>query len=382
MSNSTTNTKLTLASLLTIAGTHFITPISVAANIDDQPNILMVLSSYGEKNADGELVKPGYEFDEMSKSYLVFKAAGANVTFASPSGGKLIADKYDANKAYNQAFLADDKAVQLLSTSIKLNHVNTKNYDAVYVVGGKGPMFDLATNDDVKQVIKAVYQDNGVVGAVCHGPAALLDIKLNNGTYLVAGKRISGFTNQEETAFTKKWQLPFYLEDKLIEQGANYRKDGLMLNQVSIDGRIITGQNPFSTADAAKAMVAELGLATDKLPEFKDDRTIKLAEQFFADRTSALQEFKQNQAQYDTMLLGMLGLYQSKFATSQAELDVAILLMETTQQAINHPMLDTAIAKAYLNKNELAKATKVLKTSQQKHPDNETIIAMLKGLAE
>ncbi|MFD2166106.1 type 1 glutamine amidotransferase domain-containing protein [Thalassotalea euphylliae] len=369
--------------LSTIALISALTGVTNTANANEQaPNILMVLSSYGEKSDDGEVIKPGFEFDEMSKSYLVFDQAGANVTFASPKGGKLIADKYDPQKRYNQAFLKDEEAVKALDTTIRLKDIDANLYDAVYVVGGKGPMYDLANDVDVKRIIAAIYEDDGVVGAVCHGPAALLDVQLSDGQYLIADKRVSGFTNQEETAFTKKWKLPFSLEDKIKAQGAHYQRDGLMLNQVSIDDRIVTAQNPFSTADAAKALVQELGLSVDGIEDFKDDRTVKLAEMYFADRQLAAKEFANNTEQYDTVLLAMLGVYQSKFANTQVELDVAIAIMEQTQSAVNHPMLDTSIAKAYTNKNQTAKAVNVLQKSQKKFPDNEAIASMLAELSE
>ncbi|WP_448552341.1 type 1 glutamine amidotransferase domain-containing protein [Thalassotalea montiporae] len=346
------------------------------------PAVLMVLSSYGEKGDDGQLVKPGYEFDEMSKSYLVFKAAGVAVTFASPNGGEPIADKFDKNKAYNQAFLNDKQAVDLLGSTLKLSQVEPAKFDAVYVVGGKGPMFDLATNSTVKDIIRQVYENKGIVGAVCHGPAALLNVKLSNGDLLIANKRVSAFTNEEENAFTKKWQLPFMLADKLAENGANYQQDGLMLNQVSVDGRLITGQNPFSTTDAAKAVVAKLGLPVPQHIDFKDDRTIKLAEAFFNNREAAEQEFIANGERYDAMLLAMLGLYQAKHATRQIELDIGLMLMELVQAKVNHPMLDTAIAKAYLDKSDTQTAVKLLKTSKAKFPDNEQIASLLLTLSE
>ena len=148
---------------------------------DEQKHILMVLSSYGEKNNEGELVNPGYEFDEMSKSYLVFKSAGADVTFASPKGGELLADKFNKSKAYNAQFLADKEATTKLANTHKLSELDSQDFDAIYIVGGKGPMFDLVNDKSLKRHIKSIYLDDGVIGAVCHGPAALLDIKLNDG---------------------------------------------------------------------------------------------------------------------------------------------------------------------------------------------------------
>ncbi|WP_285763946.1 type 1 glutamine amidotransferase domain-containing protein [Biformimicrobium ophioploci] len=355
--------------------------ISVAAEVGN-PKVLMVLSSYGEQDAEGKLVKPGYEFDEMSKSYLVFAASGAQVTFASPNGGKLVTDKYDASKPYNEKFLANQDAVAALESTRKLSDIRSADYDAVYVVGGKGPMFDLAKDQNVKRIIQEVYEDDGIVGAVCHGPAALLDVKLGDGSHLVDGKRISAFTNEEESVFTKAWTMPFQLEDKLVEQGAVFRQDGLMLNQVSIDGRVITGQNPFSTADTARAVVKALGLENDGSLEFRDDRTIMLVERFFADRVAAMQDFTAHMDRYDPMLLAMFGVYQARYANTQAELDVALTLMQATQETIKHPMLDVAIAKGFLAKNDSRQARVVLTASNQKFPENEEISGLLESLTD
>lgn len=344
---------------------------------DEQKHILMVLSSYGETDAQGELIKPGYEFDEMSKSYLVFKAAGAKVTFASPKGGKVLADKYNKAKQYNAKFLDDKSAVAQLENTQKLATLNHQDFDAVYVVGGKGPMFDLATDNSVKQIIKQVYENDGVIGAVCHGPAALLDVKLSSGEYLLAGKRVSGFTNLEESAFTKKWQMPFSLANKLSEQGALYQQDSLMFNQVSFDGNLLTGQNPFSTTDTAIAVAKKLGLTLEKNIEFKDDRTIKLAEQFVADKTAALATYNASKQDYDSMLLAMLGVYLGKHAQSQMERDAALTLLKVTSSDINHPAIELAIAKTLLADNDFNTAKNHLSAAQKKFPENPEIATLL-----
>ncbi|WP_096085961.1 DJ-1/PfpI family protein [Agaribacterium haliotis] len=343
--------------------------------------ILMVLSSYGEKNTDGELVKPGYEFDEMSKAYLVFKHAGADVDFTSPKGGELVTDNYDKNKRYNQSFLADEAAVHALASSLKLSDINADNYDAVFVVGGKGPMFDLRDNKQLKRVIRDIYERGGAVGAVCHGPAALLDIKLSDGSYLVGGKRISAFSNEEEAVFSKKWQLPFLLEDELSAQGAVFRQDALMLNQVSVDQRLVTGQNPFSTADTAKALVEQLGLEFDAGLEFKDDKTVKLVEAFFKDRKQAAKQYQQTPESYDTMLLAMLGVYHARYAKSEIERDVAIVLMQQTIDEIKHAALYTALVEAYIDENELAQAAQLLKQSKALFPDDQGLATLRTQLA-
>ena len=213
----------------------------------EAPNVVMVLSSHGQQGDNGELIQPGYEFDELSKAYRVFKANGVNVIFASPKGGKPLADEFDKEKPYNQAFLEDTHAVTALSATYKISSIDDEDVDAIFVVGGKGPMFDLYQHAPLKKLIADVYENNAVVSAVCHGPAALVDVKLSNGQYLVADKRVNGFTNQEEQAFGKKWRphFDFLLEDKLTERGAQFTQSGVMLSHVEKDGKVITGQNPF-----------------------------------------------------------------------------------------------------------------------------------------
>ncbi|WP_448213648.1 type 1 glutamine amidotransferase domain-containing protein [Colwellia sp. MEBiC06753] len=351
---------------------------SALANSVDAPHVVMILSSYGELDENGELVKPGFEFDELSKAYLVFKQNGVKVTLASPKGGKPIADKYDQQKPYNQAFTEDSAAMQQLSHTIALSELNANDYDGLFVVGGKGPMFDLHSSAPLQTVIRSIYSNNGVIGAVCHGPAALVNVTLADGQYLVAGKRINGFTNEEEAAFGKKWtkQFPFLLEDKLIERGASFVQDGLMLNQVTIDGQLITGQNPFSTADTARAMVKALGLDVSELPRFKDDASILLVEQFFEDKDQAKAEYLAKKSQYDPMLLGISGLYQAQHAQTAHQLKIAVELMKLTIADINHPMLYQALVQAQLKLNETDEAKITLATALKHHGQAEGLLAL------
>ncbi|WP_440053093.1 type 1 glutamine amidotransferase domain-containing protein [Pseudoalteromonas sp. T1lg65] len=352
--------------------------LSTQAMSNNEPHVVMVLSSHGKLDAKGEMIQPGYEFDELSKAYAVFKANGVKVTLASPSGGKLVADNYDKEKAYNQLFLEDEKATSKLENTIKLEHIKAADVDAVFVVGGKGPMFDLATNTDLQSLIRKIYEKQGVIGAVCHGPVALVDVKLSDGEYLVKGKRVNGFTNEEEQAFSKKWakQFPYFLEDKLKERGAQFEQDGLMLNQVTIDGQLITGQNPFSTADTARAMVKSLGINQDKSPKFKDDETILLVEAFFKDPAAAKQKYQTNQADYDPMMLAMFGLYQAKHANTEHELNTAITIMDLSLSTLDHPMLHAELARAHIRKNDTLQAQKVVQKALKKHTDS----ALLKEL--
>ncbi|PCK32440.1 peptidase [Pseudoalteromonas piscicida] len=348
------------------------------AQEESTPHVLMVLSSYGEMGADGTLTKPGFEFDELTKAYAVFKHSGVKVTLASPKGGEPLADKFDKNKPYNKAYQDDATAMAQLKNTKKLSTLEAAEFDGVFVVGGKGPMFDLHNSKALQAIIRDIYVNQGIIGAVCHGPAALVDVTLENGEYLISGKRVNGFTNEEEAAFGKKWtkQFPFLLEDKLIERGASFVQDGLMLNQVTIDGQLITGQNPFSTADTAKAMVAALGLPTSDGPRFKDDESILLVEQFFSDSAKAKAQYLADKSKFDPMLIGISGLYQAKHAQTAYQLTVAVELMQLTLADIDHPMLYEALVQAQLKLNRVSEAKSTLALALGKHSKAENLIAL------
>ena len=227
---------------------------NVASNSDQQKRVLMVVSGYGENQGQD---KPGYEFDEFSKAYAVFKANNIAVDIASPKGGAVVADKYDPEKSYNVSVLADKAIMAKLDNTLKTSALKASDYDGVFVVGGKGAMFDLPKDTALQGLIADIYQQQGVVAAVCHGPAALIDVKLSDGSYLVADKAVNGFTNAEEKLFGKKWlnDYEFLLEDKLIERGAKFQSSNIMLPHLATDERLITGQNPTSTVDVAVALV-------------------------------------------------------------------------------------------------------------------------------
>ncbi|BBN83638.1 hypothetical protein PA25_36230 [Pseudoalteromonas sp. A25] len=221
----------------------------------------------------------GYEHTELARAYWVFSANGFDVDIASPKGGKppVVLDGDDMGE-YDYAFLNDPAIQNKVENSIPLAEINPDEYEAVYYVGGKGTMYDFADNQDIKRITKALYQSNKVVSAVCHGPVALLNVQLDNGKMLLAEKKISAFTNQEELFLIPDAQevFPFLLEDKLIEQGAQFQAGVDYLEQVSRDGNVITGQNPWSVWTMAEEVVLALGYepkAREKTPE---ERSVEL----------------------------------------------------------------------------------------------------------
>ena len=206
--------------------------------------------------------KTGYELSELSRAYYVFQTNGFEVDIASTQGGKAPAVLDDDDMAeFDYAFLNDVVAMQKANNTLNINNIKADDYQAIYFVGGKGTMFDFPNNPAIKKLVLDFEQKKKVIAAVCHGPAALSQVMLADGTPFLKNKRVSGFTNEEELFLIPKAKdlFPFLLEDELIKQGATFEKGGQYLKQISHDGNLITGQNPWSVWAMAEATIKQLG---------------------------------------------------------------------------------------------------------------------------
>lgn len=341
----------------------------------------MVLSGYGQQ-AGKET--PGYEFGEFSKAYLVFKHHGIQVDIASPLGGQVEADEYDPSTPYNAAILGDNAIMAKLNNTMSIAALTATDYDGVFVVGGKGAMFDLPKSKALQNLIADIYQQQGSVAAVCHGPAALVDVKLNDGSYLITNKVVNGFTNQEEKLFGKKWinDFEFMLEDKIIERGAKFESSDIMLNHVAVDGRLITGQNPSSTVSVATELLKSIGLKIKPMPAYKDDATLALVAKILSGSKEAEKALSDSPEQYNIPLVGMYGYYYLKVAVDNAELENALVLMSLAKEELNNPRIDLKIATVQhqLGKNEAALTT--LRQLLTVTPDFKPAIEMLNTLTQ
>lgn len=343
--------------------------------------ILMVVSGYGQDKGEKA---PGYEFDEFSKAWLVFHEHGISVDVASPKGGKVEADKYDPTSAYNAKVLANNSVMAQLDNTLKTSEVQASDYDAVFVVGGKGAMFDLPKDTALQSFIADVYQQQGVVAAVCHGPAALVDVKLADGSYLVANKAVNAFTNKEENLFASKWlpDFPFMLEDKLVQRGGEFQSSDIMLNHVVKDERLITGQNPSSTVAVAMELVKSLGVEPQPLPAYKDDKTLALVAQVLEGDSKATDELNSHKQDYNIQLVGMYGYFYLNVAKSSTDFQNALTLMTLAQDTINSPRLDMQIAKTQQKLGDAKAAVQTLNDILADKPDFEPAKEMLASLSE
>lgn len=316
------------------------------------PRVLIVVSGHG---ADAGKTRPGFEMDELAQAYAVFADNGLSVDIASPAGGTVTADEHDPDKPYNKRFLGDAAAVAKLGQTRALAKVVTEDYAAVFLVGGKGAMFDLPVNADLKTLLAKTHDAGGVVGAVCHGPAALANVPLAGGKTLVRGRRVTGFSNEEELLFGKRWaaQFPVLLEDGLRGAGGQFSAAPMMLSHVVMDGKLVTGQNPYSTPAAAEAVVRAMGRTPVARQPWSDERSIALVGRILAgEGAEARRLLAAAPGDYDVALIAMWGFYRAKAAgNDRAALARAVEVMEIAQPHYAEPRLAAAITE---NRTRLA----------------------------
>ena len=222
--------------------------------------VLMILTSHSELGNTGK--KTGFWIEEFAAPYYVFKDAGAEITLASPKGGQPPIDpKSEAPDAQTEAtkrFNSDKDLQQLLATTTKLADVRADSFDAVFYPGGHGPLWDLYETPESVKIIGQFWRSGKPVAAVCHAPAVLLNVKDENGEPLIKGKKVTGFTNTEEEAVGLTEVVPYLLEDELKNRGGHFSRGSDWASYVVKDGKLITGQNPASSEEAAKELLAML----------------------------------------------------------------------------------------------------------------------------
>lgn len=222
--------------------------------------ILMVLTSHDQLGSTGE--KTGFWLEEFAAPYYVFKEANADITIASPKGGQPPLDPKSAEEDFQTAdtrrFNDDAEAQSALANSVKLADVNADDFDAVFYPGGHGPLWDLAEDRVSIALIERMAESGKTIAAVCHAPAVFRHAELADGSPLIEGRSVTGFSNSEEEAVQLTEVVPFLLEDELQVKGGNYSKSSDWYPFVVTDGNLITGQNPASSAAAAEAVLARL----------------------------------------------------------------------------------------------------------------------------
>lgn len=225
-------------------------------------SVLLVLSNHGELGDTGK--RTGFYLSEAAHPWEVFRDAGFDVVLTSPEGGFAPVDPKSmeladgANAEFWKEFGGEVEGVKGVANTKALGDVDSNDYDVVFLAGGHGTMWDFPDSEAVKRTIAEIYESGGAVAAVCHGPAALVNVTLEDGEPLVKGKRVAAFTNSEEAAVELTDTMPFLLETRLEEAGAEVETAENFSENVVVDGRLITGQNPASARLTAQKVVAEI----------------------------------------------------------------------------------------------------------------------------
>lgn len=217
------------------------------------PRVLILVTST-DKEADG---KPtGLWLEEYTVPYNVLVKAGAKITVVSPKGGETPIDPHSKAKPEQEAAWKD--AMNVLHTTGKLSaSIRVADYDAIFIPGGHGPLFDLATDPQVAKLVSSFARAGKPVASVCHGPAALVGATLADGTPFVKGKKLTAFSDAEEKA-AALYKVPFSVQQKLAALGASYSQGPNFTSYTVVDGKLITGQNPPSSQKVAELLVEQL----------------------------------------------------------------------------------------------------------------------------
>ena len=229
--------------------------LAKSSSTDRNKKVLIVLTSHDTMGDTGK--KTGYWLSELTHPYEIFSKQGLKVDIASIKGGAAPIDQvsYDLKDSVNQKLIKNPTFKNKIDNTLVLKNVDAKNYAAVFYAGGHGTMWDFPKSVAVQKITKEIYETGGIVSAVCHGPAALVNVKLSNGKSLLADKKVTGFSIEEEDAVKLSSAVPFQLETALRASGGQFKKGKSWQNHVVVDQRVVTGQNPASAAGVADAVL-------------------------------------------------------------------------------------------------------------------------------
>lgn len=253
------NTMKTIIKSLLVAILATVSLVTYAQK-GEKTKVLFVLTSHDKLGNTGEAT--GSWIEEFATPYYFFMDKGIEVVIVTPKGGVAPIDPKSTDPSFQTSatrrFYTDKNAQKALNNTLKITSVKQKGFSAVFYPGGHGPMWDLGTNKNSIKLIQSFYNNNKPIAFVCHAPAALVNVKDRDGNYLIAGKKVTGFTNTEEEAVGLTKVVPFSLEDKLKQRGGKYSKGSDWSSYVLEDGLLLTGQNPQSSEEVAIKLLSKI----------------------------------------------------------------------------------------------------------------------------
>ncbi len=317
--------------------------LSICSIAAASERVLLVVSSAGS----AEDPESGYEFDELTQAWWTFVDNGYAVEIASPAGGEPQSEEQSDLWVHNTRFLNNAEAMDAIRNTTPLAEVDAKEYAAIFLIGGSGAAIDLPNDAHLQRLVADVYTRAGVIGAVCHGPAGLVNVAVDGEPFL-AGRHLTAFTNDEEALFgSKKSEGAWSLEDRIVAEGGRFDGAGIMALHVIRDGRLVTGQNPFSTALTAEATIEAMGGTPRQRAPYRNEMTIALATQAVTEGLEvAAARMAASPDNYEAMFLALLGYYQFQAAEDDQAVRDALTLMQLSQPYFQHERIEEAIVSA------------------------------------
>ncbi|MCC2616239.1 type 1 glutamine amidotransferase domain-containing protein [Aestuariibacter halophilus] len=338
----------------------------------------MLISGYGNESRP-EL---SYDLEELAQAYLILHDNGVAIDILTPQGGAvLVKDNKDA-LPYIQRFKS--LALEQLNNTLSVTQVQASDYHGVFIVGGDGAMFDLPSDPATQSLLSQFANAQMPMAAVCHGPAAIADIRLKDGTYLVANKQVNSFTNAEEHAFSAETldRFPFMIEDRLKANGGVFVHNVPMLPFVAADGHLITAQNPSSVPAAAEAFLIALGGSPKPREPFRDEATMALIDQTRQGGSVHLDiALAKAPERYDLNYLALYGFYAYAMAPA-SEKARELGLMEAIARHFQHPVYESRLITGLVEHGHQDKARKAFADYQQRYPDAPDLEALRKRVVE
>ena len=346
---------------------------SVIAEASSQsPKVGVLISSYGEEGRENL----SYDLEELAQAYLVLYDNGVSIDILSPKGGAVLVKNNKDDLPYIQRFKKETPALTQLKATIPSKDANADNYDAILVVGGSGAMFDLPTDPATQQLLGKFVRQNKPIAAVCHGPAALVNLKLSDGSYYVANKKVNGFTNLEEQTFGSDVinELPFMLEDKLKQRGAIFVSNAPMLPYISVDNNLITAQNPGAVAKATEALLTKIDVNPKARTLYKDEASLLLISQAKDTGTYLIDiALKAEPQLYDLNYLALYGFYAYNLAQSQESKLKELEIMQSIARFFEHPIYLSQLIKAEIEQGYIQQAKHNFGKFKEQYPNHELL---------
>ena len=338
--------------------------------------VAVLISSYGLLNPD-----LSYDLEELAQAYLVLHDHGIALDIISPAGGAVPVKANKDTLSYIQRFKNHTPALRQLGATIAAKDADPGKYDGIFIVGGGGAMMDLPSDPGTQKLLTELVKAGRPIAAVCHGPAALTDIKMPDGGFFVAGKQICSFTNVEEKAFSSEMldRFPFFFFYRMRQRNAIYVSNAPMLPYVAVDGNLITAQNPGSVARAGEALVSKLGLTLRPRTLFKDEAAMALLARARVSGSYQIDLALNSQADaYDHQYLALYAFYSYRLAQTVADKRTELGIMAAVSRHVAHPMLLDALVRAQYEQGFGKKAANSLDRLERDFPEHAALAELKK----